>query len=364
MLTGTLQTENQHLRDRLHRLLEEARLNEQKMHRFDQLEQSLIRSRSLADLIQILLCNFKNIFDHDAVVLALIDPEYEAARILEENAGGDPNISGLVLLDSSAELVSLYGDNCRPFLGAFDARRHRGILDPSFSGCVSVAFLPLLSQGELIGSLILGSFTAERFATGRSTDFLERLATIFSICLENSLNHERLKRIGLTDPLTGINNRRYFESRCIEEINHARRRSQPLACMFLDVDKFKQINDTHGHQSGDRVLQKVANLIKAQLRGGDVMARYGGEEFIVLLPQTAIAQACEIAERIRSCVSSNVFATTAGNNIQVTISIGISILTVEEADSDAGKLADRFIGSADAALHRAKTAGRNRVICH
>lgn len=363
LIENTLQTENQHLRDRLQTLLAEARLNEQKMHRFDQLERCLIRTHSLAELIQILLCNFKNIFDHDAVALAIIDPEYEAARILETQKIGGAKTAGLVLLDSSTELVNLYGDNFHPFLGAFDASRHRTILDPSFSGCVSVAYLPLMSQGALIGSLILGSFTADRFVTGSGTDFLERLASIFAICFENALNHERIKRVGLTDPLTDVNNRRYFESRCLEEITHARRHTLPLACMFLDVDKFKRINDTFGHQSGDRVLQQLANLIKVQLRANDVIARYGGEEFIVLLPQTAISQACDIAERIRSTMSSNSFQSPGGENIQVTISIGISMLASDSPEIDAGTLAERFIGSADKALHQAKRDGRNRVVC-
>ena len=362
MLTETLQTENQRLRNRLQALLAEARRNEQKMHRFDQLEKCLIRTRSLAELVQILLCNFKNIFDHDAVTLTLIDPEYEIARILEEQKNGDAKTAGLVLLESSAALVSLYGDSLRPFLGALDVRRHSPILDPSFYGCISVAVLPLISQGELIGSLILGSHTAERFATGSGTDFLERLATIFAICLDNALNHDRLKRVGLTDSLTGVNNRRYFESRCLEEITHARRHSLPLACMFLDVDKFKRINDTFGHQSGDKVLQQVANLIKVHLRADDVIARYGGEEFIVLLPQTAIPQACDIAERIRACMSSNLFQSLGGERIQATISIGISMLTAASSEIDVGTLAERFIGSADKALHQAKSDGRNKVV--
>ena len=363
LLENALQIENQRLRDQLQTLLAEARLNEQKMHRFDQLERCLIRTRSLAELIQILLCDFKTAFDHDAVTLALIDPKYEIARILEEEKGGDAEMAGLVLLESSIVLINLYGDNLRPFLGAFDAGRHSAILDSSSCGCVSVAFLPLLSQGELIGSLNIGSRKVERFATGSGTDFLERLAAIFAICLENALNHERLKLMGLTDPLTGVNNRRYFESRCLEEITHAQRHGLPLACMFLDVDKFKRINDTFGHQAGDEVLRNVARLIKAQLRAGDVMARYGGEEFVVLLPQAAIPPACDIAERIRAAMSSYSFQSLSGESIQVTISIGVSMLIADSAERDVGTLAEKFIGSADEALHQAKRDGRNRVVC-
>lgn len=360
-LENALQTENQHLRDQLQELLVEARLNEQKMHRFDQLERCLIGTRSLAELIQILLCDFKTAFEHDAVTLMLIDPEYEIARILEEEKGGAAEMAGLILLESPVVLTNLYGDNLRPFLGAFDAERYSAILDSS--SCVSVAFLPLLSQGELIGSLNIGSCKVERFATGSGTDFLERLAAIFAICLENVLNHERLKLMGLTDPLTGVNNRRYFESRCLEEITRAQRHDLPLACMFLDVDKFKRINDTFGHQAGDEVLRNVARLIKVQLRASDVMARYGGEEFIALLPQTAVAQACDIAERIRSTISCYSFRLPAGENIQATISIGVSMLSADSAEKDASMLAGKLIGSADEALYQAKDDGRNRVVC-
>lgn len=357
----SLQIENRNLREQLRTLFAEARLNEQKMHRFDQFERRLIGTRSLEELIRILLHSFKAVFEHDVVTLALIDPEYEITRILEECNKGEAKMAGLVLLESHDVLAKLYGGNFRPFLGAFDAVRHRTLLNSSSCGCVSVALLPIMNQGELVGSLNLGSCTAERFATGSGTDFLERLASIFAICLENTLNHDRIKRVGLTDPLTGVNNRRYFESRCLEEITHARRHGLPLACMFLDVDKFKRINDTLGHQSGDKVLHNVAGLIKLQLRANDVMARYGGEEFIVLLPQTALAQACDIAERIRSAMSLHPFQSLSGEEIQVTISIGISMLAVE-ADKDNSALAEKFIGLADEALHQAKRDGRNRVV--
>lgn len=362
LLENALQIENQRLREQLQALFAEARLNGQKMHRFDQFERRLICTRSLEKLIQMLLCDFKNVFDHDAVTLALIDPEYEITRILEEEKRENVKMTGLILLESSAVLVNLYGDNFRPFLGAFDAGQHSAILNSSSCGCVSVALLPLMSQGELTGGLNIGSHKAERFASGSGTDFLERLSTIFAICLENALNHERLKRIGLTDPLTGVNNRRYFESRCLEEITRAQRYGLPLACMFLDVDKFKRINDTFGHQAGDEVLRSVAKLIKLQLRAGDIMARFGGEEFVVLLPQTAACQACEIAERIRVAMSSYSFQSLFGKDIHVTISIGVSMLTADPAERDIGTLAKKFIGSADEALQQAKRDGRNKVV--
>jgi two-component system, cell cycle response regulator len=356
------QIENQYLRRQLQSLLAEARQNEEKMRRFDRLERRLIGTSSLAELIHLLLQEYKSAFDLDAVTLALVDPEYEIARILEGGTKGGAEAEGLILLESPVTLEALYG-TATPFLGAFDVTRHGDLLQSSPCMTASVALLPLTRQGELIGSLNLGSCEEGRFTGDSGTDFLERLAAIVAICLENALNHERLKLVGLTDPLTGINNRRYFEHRCLEEITYARRHGLPLACMFLDVDKFKRINDTLGHQAGDEVLRRVAALIKSQLRASDILARYGGEEFVVLLPQSAPRVACDIAERIRASVAAQPFQPLPGESVPITISIGVSMLPGESPAKDAAALAGKLIASADEALYRAKESGRNRVVC-
>jgi diguanylate cyclase (GGDEF)-like protein len=248
-----------------------------------------------------------------------------------------------------------------PYLGSFDAEIERAIFDPWPSDCYSMLLLPLLRQGELVGSLNMASSNAERFAADRGTDFVERLANIFSICLENALNHERLNMIGLTDPLTGIFNRRYLETRCQEEAANVRRYRTQLCCMFLDIDKFKRINDTHGHIMGDEVLRKVASLIKSGLRSNDVLARYGGEEFVVLLPQTGIHHACEIAERIRCAIAAHAFSFDGCNELQVTISIGVAQIPAESEGSDLD-IAHKLLAVADEALYLAKESGRNKVV--
>jgi diguanylate cyclase (GGDEF)-like protein len=237
----------------------------------------------------------------------------------------------------------------------------RAIFDPWPSGCQSMILLPLMRQGELIGSMNLASCKAERFSADSSTDFVERLANIFSICLENSLNHERLNLVGLTDPLTGIFNRRYLETRCREEVANVRRHRTPLACMFLDIDKFKRINDTYGHPVGDKVLCNVARQIKSQLRSNDILARYGGEEFVVLLPQTGLRHACEIAERIRSTIAEQHIQANPENELTVTISIGVSIVP-EKLEEDDATAALKLLASADEALYLAKESGRNKVV--
>ena len=356
LMKNTLQAENQLLRRKLESLLDEARLNENKWRRLDQLEKQLIATRTLPELVQAILLGYKSAYDIDVVTLVLSDPEYEITRTLEREKRGSSKIPGLVIVEK------LYANDVQPYLGALDTEQQRAIFDPWPSDCHSMALLPLMQQEKLIGSLNVASCEAGRFAADSSTDFMERLAAIFSICLENALNNERLKLVGLTDHLTGVFNRRYFETRCHEEVANARRYQHPLACMFLDIDKFKHINDTFGHLSGDEVLRNVAGLIQSHLRNNDIVARYGGEEFVALLPRTTRQQACEIAERIRSTIAAQSLQTISVEIPTVTISIGVATLPEKLTEEDDKTSARKLLASADAALYRAKESGRNRVV--
>jgi diguanylate cyclase (GGDEF)-like protein len=356
-MSNQSQTELQKLRDQLQSLMDAARLNEKKWRRLDQFEKQLIATRTLPELIQLMLENYKAACETDVVTLVLWDPEYEIRRILDRSQVGCDEVPGLVLLEKLPE----HDAEPAPYLGPFDAELELAIFDPWPDRCHSMLLLPLMRQGELVGSLNMASSNAERFAIDRSTDFVERLADIFSICLENALNHERLNLIGLTDPLTGIFNRRYLETRCQEEIAHVRRHRSRLCAMFLDIDKFKRINDSYGHIMGDEVLRKVATLIKSELRSNDVLARYGGEEFVVLLPQTELHHTCEIAERIRCAIAAHPFRFDGRNELQVTISIGVAQIPAEPEGSDLD-IAHKLLASADEALYLAKESGRNKVV--
>ncbi|OGS91216.1 MAG: hypothetical protein A2Z95_01795 [Gallionellales bacterium GWA2_60_18] len=358
-----LQSENLSLRHRLESLLHEARQNEDKMRRFDQLQRQLIGADSLSELIRLLLSEYMLVFGVEFVTLALVDREYEVTRLLEGWLGVDADCSGLTLLRSTDTLDELYGGKRGTFLGAFDASAHQAIFNAPLGWIASVALLPLTRHGELIGSLHFGSADSGRYVAGCGTDFLERLSGVIAVCLESALSNERLKRTGLTDALTGVQNRRYFEHRCQIEISQARRHKHQLACMFLDVDKFKRINDTYGHQTGDEVLKSVATVIKSQLRGGDTIARYGGEEFIVLLPQIGLTYAHQIAERIRCRVAAKALQADSGQPIEITISIGLAMLPCADDGVEDRALGERLIAAADKALYQAKHSGRNRVVC-
>src|SRR5688572_8599410 len=162
--------------------------------------------------------------------------------------------------------------------------------------------------------------------------------------------------MAITDPLTTLYNRRYMESHLSSLLEQAVARKKPLTVLVLDIDYFKAINDTHGHDAGDDVLREFSFRIKKSIRGIDLACRYGGEEFVVVMPETDITVATMVAERLRRRVATEPFPIQDGSrSIEVTISIGISALGRDDT-------AANILKRADAALYRAKRDGRNRVV--
>mgnify|MGYP003674126582 CR=1 FL=1 len=353
-----LYQENQVLRLQHNILINQVRQNEQKLLRIQQQEIRFISSSSLPDLIYQILENYRLEARLDNVTISLIDPEYEFQRILQEAGINLENYPNLLFYQTKRQLNKLFGLSLLPRLGAYNAKIHQSLFPKTPEEKGSVALLPLIRHNNLIGCLNLSSSNKERFLYHTATDFLQRLAAIVSICLENTVNHQRLKHIGLTDTLTGINNRRFFNQRIEEEISRSKRTSLPLTFLLLDIDFFKRINDTYGHQTGDCVLVDIANIIQSQLRESDVLARYGGEEFSVLLTNTDTKDALEIAERIRECVASHQYQLNDQEQLEVTISIGMATLNDH---SNNMTNSHSLIKNADQALYQAKENGRNQT---
>ena len=161
----------------------------------------------------------------------------------------------------------------------------------------------------------------------------------------------------ITDSLTALKNRRYFDQRLHEEIAHSRRYRLPLSLLLIDVDHFKVVNDTYGHQIGDEVLKNLSKVILEMVRDSDIVARYGGEEIAIITPNTEKAEAILLAERLRNIVQKSTLASIDATQevVQITISIGVSTLNLVVMDKDA------LVEEADKALYEAKKLGRNRV---
>lgn len=162
--------------------------------------------------------------------------------------------------------------------------------------------------------------------------------------------------MAVIDGLTGLYNRRYFDRHMCVQLDKAKEGGRSLGLMMLDIDYFKSVNDTHGHAAGDEVLKEFAERLQRNIRGVDLACRYGGEEFVVMMPDTDLVHAKNIAERMRHAVASEPFETGLTDPLNITVSVGISI---NELDDDTP---EQMMKRADIALYRAKREGRNRIV--
>ena len=209
---------------------------------------------------------------------------------------------------------------------------------------------PMSADGSPFGALVLehgvrGGSRVEQQVVA----MVERFASYAALALRNAWLLEQVTRSAATDGLTGIANRRSFDVALSRELARAGRASEPVSLLMVDLDRFKGLNDAHGHQTGDEVLRQVARILAGNSREFDTTARYGGEEFAVILPSCGARESVEIAERLRRLISE------ADTAVAVTISAGVATFPVDAPD------AVTLIGAADMALYDSKRGGRNRV---
>jgi two-component system cell cycle response regulator len=225
--------------------------------------------------------------------------------------------------------------------------------EPAGDTVKTLISVPIKHQDELLGELALFSFDQNAFENNKRT--LELLTGDFSTLLDLLLLYEKNRLLSITDGLTKVYNHRHFFEVLENEWLRYQRYKTPLSLLMVDVDHFKNINDVYGHQLGDVVLAGIAKAMVMNTRELDTVARYGGEEFAVILPQSGLDQAENVAEKLRQEVERHHFHEQLKSK-EITISIGIAV-----ASSEMNTISD-LIASADAALYSAKEQGRNRVV--
>ena len=214
-------------------------------------------------------------------------------------------------------------------------------------GATNLVVVPLSAEGRPLGALVVehpGGRIQRRVVTG-----LERSATYAALALRNAWLLEQVQRLAATDGLTKIANRRTFEATLEREVARATRSAEHVSLVMVDIDHFKRLNDTHGHQTGDEVLRNVAAALSCECRDFDTAARYGGEEFAIILPGCGPDEARDIAERLRVAVSA------APSVVPITASAGVATYPAHAGD------ADTLVRAADEALYASKHAGRDRT---
>lgn len=286
-----------------------------------------------------------------AVALLTVDEEARRAEV-----AGVLNVAGLVdpafslsLADSPlAEVVQ------QRRAASFEIEPEQPLPLPARAGnpmrrCLCV---PLLGGSNRVIGLVTLEQPVELMLSPEQMQVLNVVATLVAVTLENS----RLFKLATVDGLTGLYVRRYFEIRLSEEVARLRRHGGNLALMLTDIDRFKQVNDTYGHQQGDHVLRELAHLLRGAVRKGlDIPCRYGGEEYVTILPMTPLAGAREVAERLRRTCQTHRFDGPAGA-MNCTLSGGVAAIDQETACDEA-----ELIRRADEALYAAKQNGRNQI---
>jgi len=340
-------------------LVAQARDNESMLRRFQGFELKLMGALDISESVRLLLSGSQSRFGQDATSLFLVDSENAIQRGLNSNSS--VSTPGLNLFQDESTLRRLLDIGHTPRLGAFDPRRHSRLftsetgVDPG--SLASICIVPFMRGSSLSGCLNLASRDPDRYRAGVGTDFLTHFGAVAAISIEAVVTRHQLRTLGLTDALTGVSNRRFFDQRLIEESARARRESIPLSLVFIDVDHFKKVNDVGGHAFGDQILCDVAAAILSEVRMFDVVSRFGGDEFAVLLIGATREKAREISERIRQAVERTGLSHASDEIPAVTASIGVA--TVDRSRThDPSSLLE----SADRAVYLAKAAGRNQLV--
>ena len=352
-----VQRENAMLHALVRTVCADARHNHEVMQRFQQRQMALLNAADLHDLLRQLTLGMQRSFGLDRVHLLLLDPCHVLRDLLSDQADHQPPRQ-VELCHGIDDFAARIGRLRTVWLGEWIAERHRPLFRADLGG--SVAVLPLVQADGVSGCLCMQSRDPARFQAGLETDFIGNLAHIAAVCLENAVNRERLRLVGFTDSLTGLYNRRHLEHRLTQELARAQRHTQPLACLFIDADHFKAINDAFGHPAGDRVLAALARRLTGRLRASDIATRYGGEEFAVLLPHTDIDSACHLAEAIRQAIAAEPVPLGNGEQVHVTVSIGVAAYCPQRPPWQ-GCAGQHLLAHADRAVYQAKQDGRNRV---
>lgn len=224
-------------------------------------------------------------------------------------------------------------------------------------GILGFICLPLICKSQRLGLLYLYRHDRDTFST-EEISLLTTFSHLAAEALENARLHLKTVNMANTDALTGLLNRRLFDERLTSEMERSQRYSLSFCLLMLDVDHFKEINDTYGHLFGDTVLEKIAALLRTQTRKADIVARFGGEEFAIIAPESDTDGAKLEGERIRNAIAASSFVLPDGGEIRVTVSVGIAAYPLTATDTK------MMIDQADKALYLAKDQGRNTVCAY
>jgi diguanylate cyclase (GGDEF)-like protein len=306
-------------------------------------------------LINTTLLNALGIFTAKSVMLLLLDPDDPNLFKVVQSRGFLGNKVNQLTLRKNDKLINYLEYIKKPFFIKDVGSEFEKVVLKLQELEIQV-LAPLFQEEEIIGILCLGPSVSSQEYPLDVMEMLGILANMISVALHNAQNFDQIKALSYTDGMTGLHNYRYFTMRLKEELSRTRRNNASLSLLILDVDFFKNYNDTLGHPAGDEVLRQLSLILKQSIRDNDIVARYGGEEFAVILIGTENEGAIILGERIRETVEKfHFYQEEIQPKSTLTVSVGIATFP-----NDALSVKD-FIVAADKALYFAKNNGRNCV---
>jgi diguanylate cyclase (GGDEF)-like protein len=340
----------------------------------NELSRSMNVARNVDGLQSLLAAYFLDSFPGDSIRLCLLDgAKYRRLQLSgtkippsELMVSVNSGIAGSVIKSKTP----LWIPDTQP---SRRVRKFPGVITETFAR--SVLVIPVTAMKRVVGCLEMlsphsnrfdeieyhfGLLVADHLSSALGNILVrQELATANARLRDHDMRltqlNEKLQQLAHTDEATGLFNKRRLFERLEMEVARAKRYGEILSCLMIDVDDFKQINDTYGHQAGDQILRQIGTLLQRSLRVTDFIARYGGEEFTVLLPRTNSAGAYRVAENLRSVFMSHEFSLPT-TNIHITVSIGVACCSIFDHQNS-----QQIISLADGALYRAKRSGKNQV---
>ena len=309
---------------------------------------------SLGEISSVLVSQLPSIFSIDYFTLFLYDKDKRKLNLICHN---HPEIDSSFSIPLSSSPIMKAAVLSGQYVLEPDfstSSYYRGADNPLFKEGYFVT-IPLMIENEIVGILNIND-VAQGSVDVDDLEFILNLSEIIAMSVSNAVLYEQTRTLAVTDGLTGISNRQYLDKSLLIEFERSTRYGTPLSLVLLDVDHFKVVNDTYGHQKGDDVLVAIASLLKKFCRTNDIAARYGGEEFLMVLPQSNAQGAFKIAERIREEIMKLNFDENE-SSFSVTISCGVA-----ELNKNCMENVDQLVHMTDQALYEAKNSGRNKTV--
>ncbi|HSN15171.1 MAG TPA: sensor domain-containing diguanylate cyclase [Anaeromyxobacteraceae bacterium] len=340
-----------------HDLLRELKRTVDELQALNDIGRALTSTLDLPEVLRLVMARAQDLVKATRFSLLLLDDAARELRFEVASGPGSERIASL-RLPVGEGLAGWVARERQPVL-VQDAPR-----DPRFapqydalSGHVSGSLIavPLVSKGRTLGVIEVVSGRGERELTPEDLLTVQALADHAAIAIENAQAFERIRELTIVDEHTGLFNSRHLKRILEAEVIRSERYGRPFSLVFVDLDRFKSVNDRHGHQAGSATLREVGVVLREGLRETDIATRYGGDEYVILLPEADREQAMGVAERLRGAIAGHTFLADRGLAVRITASLGVATWPLD------GRRADELLGRADAAMYHVKAASRDAV---